>query len=162
MKIISTFLVSTIAVSAVFAASDLQHEVPAVVRIKEFSLKKQLMLQGYDVVSYQQAAGPKEGRDAHQAEYKGVLYYFVNDSNRATFVADPDRYEPLYGGWCAYAMLDGEKTKVNPRSFKIVDDRLLVFYDGLWGDTLKQWNELEENDAALIGKADVEWEKHLR
>jgi len=50
---------------------------------------------------------------------------------------------------------------VNPERFKIVDDRLLVFYDGIWGDTLKRWNEFEEGDAVLIGKADQEWESLL-
>ena len=58
-------------------------------------------------------------------------------------------------------MLDGGKTQVDPERFKIVDDRLLVFYDGIWGDTLKRWNDFEEGDAALIGKADQEWESLL-
>ncbi|MGJ8654073.1 MAG: YHS domain-containing (seleno)protein [Opitutaceae bacterium] len=158
LPIILAFLVST----AGYAASAVQHEVSAKVRAKEFSVKKQLMLQGYDVVSYQQEGGPKEGSRDYQAEYKGVLYYFVSEANKATFLAEPERYEPLYGGWCAYAMLDGEKTEVNPESYKVVEGRLLVFYDGFWGDTLKLWNEFEEQDSALIKKADAAWETILK
>lgn len=162
MKILPIFALLLLAASSAFAASSLQHEVPAPVRVKEFSLKKELILEGYDVVSYQQKGGPQKGTRVHKAEYKGVLYHFVNEANKSTFLADPERYEPLYGGWCAYAMLDGGKTKVNPKSFKIVDDRLLVFYDGIWGDTRKLWNELEGKEADLIGKADTGWAGHLK
>jgi len=147
------------------AASSLQHEVSSKVRTKEFSLKKQVMLKGYDVVSYQLPNGPEKGNASYQVEYKGVVYYFVNTANKNTFLADPERYEPLYGGWCAYAMLEGDKTKANPESFKVVDGRLLVFYDGLWGDTLELWNEMltaEMTDQTLIEKADARWESILR
>ncbi|MGJ8638243.1 MAG: YHS domain-containing (seleno)protein [Opitutaceae bacterium] len=162
MKILATYFLVLVAFTTAQAASSLQHEVSEKVRVEHFSVKKQLVLEGYDVVSYQQAGGPKEGSQAHEGDYKGVTYRFSSAANKATFFADPERYEPLYGGWCAYAMLDGGKTKVNPESFKIVDDRLLVFYDGIWGDTLKQWNEKSENDAALIKTADAEWAKHLK
>ncbi len=157
MKVLSLMILLLYSLSASYAASGLQHTVPDSVRVKAFSLKKQLMLQGYDVVSYQQPDGPRAGVKTYQAEYKGVRYYFVNAANRAAFLADPERYEPLYGGWCAYAMLEGDKTKANPQSYKIVDERLLVFYDGLWGDTLALWNEMEVSDALLIQQADRAW-----
>ncbi len=160
MKILSTCLLCLLAASSAFAASALQHEVSAAVRAHEFSLKKGVILEGYDVVSYQQG-GPQQGSQAHQVEYKGVVYYFVNDANRSVFLAKPERYEPLYGGWCAYAMLEGEKTKVNPESYKVVGDRLLLFYDGIWGDTKKLWNEMLEVESKLIDQADAAWEKHL-
>lgn len=162
MKILATVFFFVLSSVFTFAASALQHEVSNQVRTKEFSLKKHVILQGYDVVSYQQTSGPKEGSKTHQTEYKGVVYYFVDAANQATFLADPQRYEPLYGGWCAYAMLDGDKTKVNPESFKVVDGRLLVYYDGVWGDTLKLWSEMPETDAELIKKADAAWAKHLK
>ena len=53
------------------------------------------------------------------------------------------------------------KLRLNPERFKIVDDWLLVFYDGIWGDTLKPRNDFVEYGAALIGKADQEWESLL-
>ncbi|MEN8662994.1 MAG: YHS domain-containing (seleno)protein [Lentimonas sp.] len=148
--------------SSALAASALQHEVSEKVRLKEFSLKKQLILQGYDIVSYQQKDGPKEGSSPHNAGYKGVIYHFLNAANKATFLADPERYEPLYGAWCAYVMLEGEKTKANPESYKIVDERLLVFYDGIWGDTLKLWNKMKDSDSVLIPKADSAWDALLK
>ncbi len=165
MKISRILILFLFSMGALSAAGTLQHEVSPDVRAKEFSLKKKLMLEGYDVVSYQQADGPKRGSAAHEVEYKGVLYHFANAENQAAFLADPERYEPLYGGWCAYAMLDGGKTKSNPESYKIVDGHLLVFYDGLWGDTLKMWNEKLSDgatDQALIEQADREWEDILR
>ena len=158
MKFLSIAFLFILSSAFTFGASALQHEV----RAEQFSLKKQLILEGYDVVSYQQESGPKKGSKAHRADYKGVLYYFASEANRTTFLEDPEHYEPLYGGWCAYAMLEGGKTKVNPKSFKIVEDRLLVFYDGILGDTLKLWNEFEEQDGALIQKADAAWEAILK
>lgn len=140
--------------------STFQHDVGSQVRQAEFSLKKGLMLEGYDVVSYWQSAGPQKGSPRYQLEYQGVRYHFINKANKAAFLTDPARYEPLYGGWCAYAMLDGDKTKVDPETFKIVDDHLLVFYNGLWGDTLKMWNnKLSDtvSDRSLLQTADRAW-----
>ncbi|MGC6424597.1 MAG: YHS domain-containing (seleno)protein [Lentimonas sp.] len=162
MKIVTFLLLSLSLASATFSASSLQHEVADIVRIKEFSLKRTVILQGYDVVSYQAEGVAQEGSKKHAAKYKAVMYYFANAQNKAIFEAAPERYEPLYGGWCAYAMLEGGKTKANPKSFKIVDNRLLVFYDGVWGDTRKLWNEMTDKEAERIATADSEWAKHLK
>jgi len=165
MKSITILLLSLLSLSTAVGASVLQHQLDVDTRLEEFSLKDNLMLQGYDVVSYQQADGPQQGSASHQIEYRGVQYRFVSDANQRAFLADPERYEPLYGGWCAYAMLEGKKTKANPESYKIVDDQLLVFYDGFWGDTLKMWNDFlnkETTDADLIETADSHWEEILQ
>lgn len=109
-------------------------------RTEHLSLKKGLALQGYDPVSYF-LEGPKEGSKAITATVKGVTYRFSNEANKETFLADSAKYEPAYGGWCAWAMLDGDKTKVDPETYKIVDGRNFVFYNGFFGNTLKSWNE---------------------
>jgi hypothetical protein len=58
-------------------------------------------------------------------------------------------------------MLDGEKVDVDPESFKIIEGRLYVFYDGFFGDTLKKWNarSQKEPESALVEKADNHWAK---
>jgi|TARA_B110000438_G_scaffold295847_1_gene339546 YHS domain-containing protein len=147
------------------SSSLFQHKISDPVRQKEFSLKKKLILAGYDVVSYQQEGGPKKGVSQIQTNYKGVTYYFLSEANKSEFSSDPQRYEPLYGGWCAYAMLDGSKTAVDPETFKIVDQRLLVFYNGVWGNTLERWDKMlidKVTDTALIKQADEEWDDILR
>ena len=117
-------------------------------------------LQGYDPVSYHQAQ-PRKGRAEFNTAYNGVRYRFDSQANLDQFRTDPDRYEPAYGGWCAWAMLEGEKVDVDPESFKLINGRLYVFYDGFWGDTLKKWNTLsqEEPEPTLVQKADTHWSK---
>ena len=132
-------------------------ELPPEVRTKEFSLsRKALALGGYDPVAYFQA-GPTKGSQHWSHTFRGVSYYFASEENRKKFIEDPFRYEPQYGGWCAWAMQDGgSRTEANPESFKIVDDKLYVFYDGFFGNTRTLWNKVGD-DQKLIKKADNYW-----
>ena len=68
---------------------------------------------------------------------------------------DPEKYQPQYGGWCAYAMgVSGDRVKIDPKTFKIINDQLYLFYN-FWGNnTLKDWNKDEKR---LKEKADSYW-----
>ncbi|WP_434020732.1 YHS domain-containing (seleno)protein, partial [Lutimonas sp.] len=67
---------------------------------------------GYDVVSYFDAKAVK-GSKNFSLKHNEVLYKFSSATNLAKFKADPDKFLPQYGGWCAYAMATkGEKIKV--------------------------------------------------
>ena len=62
--------------------------------------------------------------------YNGTTYRFISQQNREEFAKNPARYEPQYGGWCAYAMgKQGEKVEVDPETFKILDGKLFLFYN---------------------------------
>lgn len=77
--------------------------------------------------------------------------------NKDLFAAAPVKYEPQYGGWCAYAMgAKGEKVSVDPETFKITDGKLFLFYNRFFTNTLKDWNKDENN---LKINADKSWEK---
>ncbi len=114
------------------------------IRKKNFNIKKNVAIEGYDPVSYF-ANKPTEGESKWSASYKGVTYQFSSAANLTKFNASPEKYEPAYGGWCAYAMGEtGEKVKVDPETFKIVDGKLLLFYN-FWGNnTLSDWNKNEK------------------
>ncbi|MFW2365611.1 MAG: YHS domain-containing (seleno)protein [Desulforhopalus sp.] len=124
---------------------------------------KGIALKGYDLVSYYQS-GPKAGRKEYLAKYQGVQYFFENRENLHRFVAEPEKYIPAYGGWCAWAMLDGEKVAIDPERFKIIEDRVFLFYDGFWGNTLDKWNKRAETetDAVLVRKSDEQWRTLIR
>jgi YHS domain-containing protein len=126
------------------------------VRKKNFNVKKNIALDGYDPVSFF-ANKPEEGDEDITFTYKGITYQFVNSANLVKFKASPDKYEPAYGGWCAYAMGEtGEKVKVDPETFKIMDGKLYLFYN-FWGNnTLEDWNA---NEKTLKAKADQNWRK---
>lgn len=117
-----------------------------------------LALQGYDAVSYYHG-GPVKGKPNIYATYMGITYRFTSSGNRDLFVKDPLRYIPEYGGWCAYAMgLNGEKIPVDPETYKIKDGRLYLFYNAFLNNTLKKWNQREEE---LLPEANQNWKIHL-
>ncbi len=115
-----------------------------------------LAIQGWDPVACFPEGGGKaaKGSPKLSAVHGGVTYRFATGANRKLFLADPWRYEPAYGGWCAYAMADGEKVEVDPESFRILDGRLFLFYDGFFGDTRAKWLK---DESGLLKKADTAW-----
>jgi YHS domain-containing protein len=125
-------------------------------RTKHFNTKKNLALNGYDPVSYFDGE-PREGANAFTFNYKGIRYQFINAANLNKFKSNPEKYEPAYGGWCAFAMGEtGEKVKVDPETFKIIDGRVYLFYN-FWGNnTLEDWTEKEKK---LKQAADKNWNK---
>ena len=111
---------------------------------------------GYDVVSYFSGKAV-QGSSKFVIKHQGASYYFQNSGNKAKFQQDPDKYLPQYGGCCAYAMGDyGEKVSVNPKTYKITNGKLYLFYNRLLNNTLTSWNKDEKN---LKIKADKNWKK---
>ncbi len=73
--------------------------------------------------------------------------------------SSPEMYEPAFGGWCAYAMgSSGEKVKIDPETFKIVDRKLYLFYNFWRNNTLTDWNKQE---AYLKAKAEEHWKRFV-
>jgi len=125
----------------------------------QYNLSKGLALSGYDPVAYFEVGGgkPREGKKSFAAKHGGVTYRFSSEANRATFLATPERFEPAYGGWCAYAMASGEKVEIDPDRFLIENGKLHVFYDGFFGpNTRKKW--LKEGGDTLSPKASAAWQ----
>jgi YHS domain-containing protein len=101
------------------AASDPAEAAPAELRRKSFNVDETgLALQGYDPISYLDKAGPKEGKKEHALVHRGITYRFATAENKAKFEAEPAKYEPPYGGWCAWAMKDGEKVEIDPKKYR--------------------------------------------
>ncbi len=122
---------------------------------KHFNLKNGLALEGYDPVAYFKQNKAVEGKKEFSIFHQGATYYFASAENKELFKNDPAKYEPAYGGWCAYAMgAKGEKVAIDPGTFKIKDGRLFLFYNKFFNNTLKDWNKDENN---LKTKADQNW-----
>lgn len=126
-------------------------------RTKHFNIEKSaLALEGYDVVSYFNGK-PQKGSASITYTVKGIKYCFASVKDLELFKSNPDKYEPAYGGWCAYAMgAKGEKVEVDPETFKIVNGKLYLFYNAFFNNTLTDWNKDEIN---LKKKADANWLK---
>nr|WP_295921840.1 YHS domain-containing (seleno)protein [uncultured Dyadobacter sp.] len=129
-------------------------------RKKQFNLETSgLAIQGYDPVAYFTMHKAMEGKKEFPASYHGVTYYFSSRANQEEFARNPMRYEPQFGGWCAYAMgKKGEKVEVDPQTFKVLDGKLYLFYNKYFNNTLKSWNQ---DEARLKMQADKNWTKFV-
>lgn len=121
--------------------------------------KDGVILEGYDVVSYFKSARPLKGSAQIKTQYQEATYWFSSEENKQLFLKDPAKYQPQFGGWCAYAVADSKsKVEVDPQSFLIQDGRLLLFYNGIWADTRKKWQQTKNKDAkTFLKQADQNW-----
>lgn len=122
-----------------------------------FNLQKGYVAEGYDLVAYFEQKAEK-GNSKFETEYKGLALRFSSNQNLKKFNANPEQYLPQYGGWCAYAMAsEGEKVKIDPKTFEIRDQKLYLFYNAFFSNTLESW--LEEGPEDLVRKANQNWNK---
>lgn len=118
-----------------------------------YNLENGVGLKGYDPVSYFPEGGskPAEGKSQFKLNYMGVTYMFTSSTNLDLFVENPDKYEPTYGGWCAYAMASGSKVDIKPLIYTINGNRAHFFVS-----TRAKRNF--DNDLALLeSQADDNW-----
>jgi len=140
-------------VCAVFSLNNLNAQ--ATLRKKHFNVEYNLALQGYDPVAYFVSKKAIEGKKSLSTTFEGVIYYFSSQNNKELFLKEPEKYEPQYGGWCAYAMgASNEKVEVDPETFKLIDGKLYLFYNSWGTNTLNKWND---NQKYLNVKADKNW-----
>ena len=100
------------------AASD--SPVPAV------NAKEGIGLKGYDPVAYFTNGAPTKGLEKYSFAWKGVTYRFASAENLERFKADPAKYLPQYGGYCAYAMSLDRIADIDPSRWAIVNGKLYL------------------------------------
>lgn len=145
------FLLCMVFFSAVFVTSAQDQK-----RNQSFNLEKGIAVQGYDVVAYFNGKAEK-GSASLAVVHQGIRYHFSTTANKEEFKKNPGKYEPQYGGWCAYAMgATGEKVEIDPETFKILNGKLYLFYNKRFNNTLKTWNKDEQS---LKTKADANWSR---
>jgi YHS domain-containing protein len=106
---------------------------------------------GFDPVAYFTETRAVAGRAEVSAVHAGVTYRFASEANRAAFLADPAKFLPQYGGYCAYGMARGYKAVIDPAAFTVAGGKLYLNYNrsiaGLW----------QGNRAREIQRADAHW-----
>jgi hypothetical protein len=88
---------------------------------------KRMALQGYDPVSYFTNGRPEKGSPEFTAAFDDATYWFKSAEHRAMFAADPERYAPQFGGFCAISLTRGEVVEPDPESWVIADGKLFMF-----------------------------------
>ena len=106
---------------------------------------------GYDVISYFTEDAPVKGSKQFQTSYMGADWYFASQGNLDTFLADPGKYAPQYGGYCAYAAALGSTAKGDPLQYHLHDGKLFL---NINQDIKQTWLGDKLN---YIEKADKNW-----
>jgi YHS domain-containing protein len=113
--------------------------------------KDGLALQGYDPVGYFTEHRPVKGDPRFRSTYRGAVYQFAGSQNKALFDGSPAKYEPQFGGYCAYAASIDTISPISVEYWEIVDDRLLLQHNQ------KAWDAWHKDAKGNLAKADQNW-----
>lgn len=134
----------------VLAASVLRAEKPVNTTFTGVAIK------GYDPVAYFTEGKPAKGSSDFSYEWNGAEWRFASAANRDLFKADPVKYAPQYGGYCAWAVSRGYTAGIDPEAWKIVNNRLYLNY------SVKVQAQWSEDIPGNIAKAEENWPKILK
>jgi YHS domain-containing protein len=117
--------------------------------------KERAAIRGYDVVAYFTENAPVKGSPQYSLDDAGATWFFSYQANLEVFKANPDKYMPQYGGYCAYAVARNSTASIKPEYFTIHDGKLYLNYSK---SVFKRWNKNKEQ---YISDADQKWPKLL-
>ena len=117
----------------------------------EVFVKDGKAIRGYDPVAFFTLNRPEKGYDSLQYHWKNAVWLFSSRGNLEKFTADPEKFCPQYGGYCAYGTADGHKAPTETDTWTIVNGKLYFNYNQ------KVKSFWTKNQEALILKADANW-----
>ena len=115
-------------------------------------------LDGYSPVSYLDKGTAEKGRTQYKSEHDGVIYYFTSSTQKATFEANPQKYLPQYGGYCAFGIYAVAKFRTDPKTFLVKNGKYYLFLKNIELNALELW-KAENNHEGLVHAADSNWIK---
>lgn len=129
------------------------------VAISSFAADKQLLnldsngvaIQGYDPVAFFTQNKPVKGQQPFHSSYNGAMYLFASQQDKDLFDKEPSKYEPQFGGYCAYGASRGNRAPVKIEAWQIVNGRLLMQYD------LDVKDAFNKDQQGKLKKADQNW-----
>ncbi|MEM7440236.1 MAG: YHS domain-containing (seleno)protein [Pseudomonadota bacterium] len=136
-------------VGAVFVSPALAKSPPV------YTIRGGVAIDGTDTVAYFTQGKPVAGSKAHAVKWNGSTWLFSSAENKAKFIANPAKYAPKYGGYCAFAMSKGYVAPTEPEAWTIVDGKLYLNFNL---DVRRRWSK---NIPTNIAKADGFWPKPL-
>jgi len=95
-----------------------------------------IAVRGYDTVAYFTLSKPVKGSQNFKSDWNGATWFFSSQEHKELFDADPVKFAPQYGGYCAYGIANDYVVKIDPAQWKIVDDKLYLNYDS---NIQKRW-----------------------
>ncbi len=140
MKILAGYLFTLIALSTPTFAD----------RINK-SFFSGVAVEGTDVVAYFTQNRAVAGKAEFSHMWKGAKWLFSSAANRDLFAKSPEKYEPQYGGFWAYAVGNNYTAGIDPQSWAIINGKLYLNYDP---DIKKKW---DGNRDTFIKQGDKNW-----
>jgi YHS domain-containing protein len=113
--------------------------------------KAGVAIQGYDPVAFFTDNKPVKGKPEFVRRYKGATYQFASKEHRDLFAEDSAKYEPAFGGYCAYGLSKGKLVEIDVDAFQIVDGRLLLQYSKGVRD------DFNKDAKGNLAKAEANW-----
>ena len=94
--------------------------------VAELNVKEGVAVKGYDVVAYFTDGKPAKGSAEFSYKWQGATWQFGSAEHRDTFIKEPAKYAPKYGGYCAFAVSQGNIVDIDPNQWKIVGGKLYL------------------------------------
>jgi YHS domain-containing protein len=113
--------------------------------------KAGVAIQGYDPVAFFTDNKPVKGNPEFVAKQDGAIYYFASKEHRDLFKGNPAKYEPVFGGYCAYGVSRNKLVEIDVNAFQIVDGRLLLQYSKSVRD------DFNKDAKGNLTKAEANW-----
>jgi YHS domain-containing protein len=108
-------------------------------------------LQGYDPVAFFTDSKPVKGDPKFLAKHNGAIYFFASKEHKDLFKQNPAKYEPQFGGYCAYGVSKNKLVEIEVDAYQVVDGKLLLQYDT---DIRDKFNKDTQGNLA---KAQANW-----
>lgn len=102
---------------------------PKTVPVNTLGSTEGVAIRGFDPVAYVREGVPRLGLAEHSVIRDEAVWRFASAENKALFAADPLRYLPAFGGFCAYGTSRGYLVKIEPEAWSIVAGKLYLNYD---------------------------------
>ena len=113
--------------------------------------KSGVAIQGYDPVAFFTEHAPVMGKPSITSSHDGAIYEFASEGHKKLFDEDPAKYEPAFGGYCAYGVARDKLVEIDVNAFQIVNNHLLLQYSTSVRD------RFNKDQAGNLAKADANW-----
>jgi YHS domain-containing protein len=110
-----------------------------------------IALQGYDPVAFFTDGKPMKGTTQFVSKHDGAIYLFASKADKTAFDGQPEKYEPAFGGYCAYGVSRKKLVEIDVNAFQIMDQHLLLQYSQGVRDTFNK------DPKGNLAKANANW-----
>jgi YHS domain-containing protein len=113
--------------------------------------KTGVAIQGYDPVGFFTDSKPVKGDPNFVAKRDGAIYFFASKEHKELFAKDPAKYEPAFGGYCAYGVSRNKLVEIDVAASQVLDGKLLLQYSKGVRD------DFNKDAKGNLAKADANW-----